>query len=385
MLLVVLAGIAGAAGPVGAVDDGFVVIDPGVAPTQPTPTDNFTVATTVANTDRSDPTYVVRSVTVYNGTDLTAADRLNGVDPDRSIEPGESATVNVSTALESIGTHDLLVELHLESVSGEWATVRRPLSVRVRQPHPRVSVRGGETVPGSPAPLNVTVSNGMDDPVRDVELRVAPENVTVESDRQVVSRMAAGEDRRFNLTARGPTRGTETIEARLAYTTTDGVRRSTTEHLTARFVRPTNPANVSLTGLEVSRRAGGLLVRGTAGNPGGSEAGSVQVSVGRGDGVAPAQSNANYFVGSLAASDFSSFTVSARLTENRSQLTIPLRVSYVVEGVERTRTVAVAYDPPPRPSPSGGNGPPIPLVAGGGLLAVAVAGVGVWRWFGGDR
>lgn len=385
-LLVVLAGVSGAAaGPAAAIEDGFVVVDPGVVPAQPTPTDNFTVSTTVANADRSDPTYVVRSVTVYNGTDLAETDRLNGVDPDLSIEPGESVTLNVSAALDSVGPHDLLVELRLESVSGEWATVRRPLSVRVRQPHPRLSVTAGETIPGSPAPVNVTVSNGMDAPVRDVELRLDPDSVTVEDDRLVVPRLAAGDDRLFNLTARGPTRGAETIEARLAYTTADGIRRTTTETLTARFVRPTNPANVSLTGIEVSRQGGTLLVRGTAGNHGGSQADSVEVSVGRTDAVAPAQSSADYFVGSLAASDFSSFTVSARLTGNHSRVTIPLRVSYVVTGVERTRTVGVAYDPVSPQAPSGGSGPPVPLAIGAGLLLAAVVGAGAWRWFGGDR
>jgi hypothetical protein len=58
--------------------------------------------------------------------------------------------------------------------------------------------------------------------------------------------------------------------------------------------------------------------------------------------VTPAAPSREYFVGTVPKSDFVSFDVYARTTANVSS--IPLEVSYLVDGQRYTRTVRVPYD-----------------------------------------
>ena len=91
-------------------------------------------------------------------------------------------------------------------------------------------------------------------------------------------------------------------------------------------------------------------------------------------------------MGEVPSSDFSSFKVQAALDANASTVTVPLRVSYIVDDVRRNQTVPVTYDVPPQstePSPSESNSLPLSVIGGGSLIGL-VALAGGWRWFRGD-
>jgi len=136
------------------------------------------------------------------------------------------------------------------------------------------------------------------------------------------------------------------------------------------------PGQVDLTGIEVTETDGGTVrIAGTASNVGTTRVQAVTVRVRAGDAVSPASPGAEYFVGAIDASDFASFTVNAQV-DGENETTIPLEVTYLVDGEERTRTVEAAYDPPETPDRRGTG---FPLVGVGVVLAVAVAGVFLWR------
>ena len=362
--------------------DGLVFVETSVEPAQPTPDGNFTVGVGVDVDAESGESFVVRDVDVLNGTSPDD-EQFNGLDPDERIYPGENRTYDVSVGLDEVGPRTLYVRLRLASSTGDWTTVTRPVAVDVRQPHPQVGLRTEPTIPGSSTNVTLDVSNGLDAPVRSVEVDLRPERTAIDDPRRVVPSVASGATRSFEFTATGETSGPERIVADVAYTY-NGTRYAFTRTLRTRFTAPENPGNVSLTGIEVTENGDRLRVRGTASNVGGTAVSSVVVSALDGEGTSPAQSNADYFVGRVPASDLSSFSVAATLETNET-VTVPLRVQYVVDGVRHEYTRTVTYTPDqPEPTPSSGGLPlSSPLLLGVGLFGVAVVGGAGWRWFGG--
>jgi cobalamin biosynthesis Mg chelatase CobN len=123
-------------------------------------------------------------------------------------------------------------------------------------------------------------------------------------------------------------------------------------------------------------------------NPGTTDISGVEIEVGETQLVGPAQSQSSFFVGNITSSDFTNFQVNAQLrTRTNQTMTVPLRTSYVIDGVRQERIVEVEYDPQAaraggeqgqmqRQAQSDSSGLPLGLV--GVVLVVALAVFG-WR------
>jgi hypothetical protein len=124
-------------------------------------------------------------------------------------------------------------------------------------------------------------------------------------------------------------------------------------------------------------------VSGNAGNTGGAPVDGVVVSVGSNEHVDPAYPARTYFVGTVDASEFAPFEVTADVdVENVS--TVPVTVEYRVGGEPVNRTLAVPYEAGLRPDRGGGGGGGIglPVLAVAVVALAAVALVGVRRFRG---
>jgi len=100
-----------------------------------------------------------------------------------------------------------------------------------------------------------------------------------------------------------------------------------------------NSGRIELTGIDVRSRNGHLEISGSASNIGLSTVNSVVIEVQDADGVTPVAPNREYFVGSVPASDFVSFDVTARVEGNVSK--VPLKVTYLSGGVRRVERDSV--------------------------------------------
>jgi hypothetical protein len=383
LLAVVLGGVAPAVavGERPAVSDpGLIVVDTSLAPERPVPDENFTLTTTVRSADLAAERYVVREIAVREGPSRTS-DGYNATDPDEWIAPGGELDRNLSVELDETGTYTLYLHLRLVTETGESTSVVEPITVEVHRPHPQVGVEAASALPGTDASLNVTVANGMDVPVQSLRLRACGD-ARVENPTRVFSSLPAGAEQSVTYTIPNATVGTRTVCLALAYRTENGTHRSVRRHYDVAVRPPENPGEVTLTGLSATRENGTLVVSGSAGNVGGSEVTGVVVRAAEGEGVVPANGGASYFVGAVPASDFTSFEVRARLTGDADTVTVPVRVSYSVDGVRRTTVATVRYDPPDRTqSPDDNGGLPFQLL-GGGAAALVVGLVG-WRRFDG--
>jgi hypothetical protein len=228
--------------------------------------------------------------------------------------------------------------------------------------------------------IDVTVANLGNAAVQDVRIRggapVAPaevDGVDARSSETVTVNVTGVErERRLELTAAYELGG----ERRTATTAVEYAPRS----------------NIRLTGTSVEG-AGTVTITGSTSNVGVRDADGVVVEVAETEAVEPAPPQADYFVGTVPASDFGTFELNARVTGNVSE--IPVRVSYVSDGksYERVRNVsyagfgAGAGVGPPSGGAAGGSqerteggssGVPTGLFAALGLLVVGVIAYG-WR------
>jgi VCBS repeat-containing protein len=340
----------------------------------PTAGEPFSLRVTVSNYEGSPSAATINQLVVrVDGDRQYVADDLG------RLTAGSQTTVTVPVTVDDPGQQTIRLALYGNS-DGGLVNAQAPFVVDVRDAQrPSLSVSVPDAVPGTTRDVNVTVANGVDGPVENVVVTAdsTADGVAFDETTRVRGRMAGGETRSFSFPAKVRETGEYAVDVSLAYTD-DGRRRTVNRTFETRFGAPSNPGRVVLSGVEATQRAGTVEISATASNVGGTEVGGVVVGVAA---SAPdAVRRQTYFVGSVEASGFSTFTLRTSATERVSS--IPVAVTYVESGVERTTTTEVPVDAaaPPEPArePSGGGG----LLSLGtvgpvlvGLLVLVVGGV----------
>lgn len=303
------------------------------------------------------------------------------------LDPGETTVVEVDARRAAAGPQTVTANLSYTTANGTRRSVTRQLHTTLdgRQSRLSIGLSADPVGPSDRTAFHVTVANGFSKGVSGLELRVRASNATFTERRRVAPRLAAGNATAFSFPAADVDAGSQTVTATISFTTAGGDRRTLTRELTTAVERVRHPGNVTLTGLQLTRENETLRVRGTTSNLGTTNVSGVIVQVADGPRAGPADSRHRYFVGEISASDYSSFEVRATLDgPTNESATVPLKVSYIVDGARVTRTVAATYEPSPdRDAGSGGGPPVVPLV--GALVVVGLVAVGYRRWSnGGD-
>ncbi|MFB6169259.1 MAG: hypothetical protein ABEJ43_10510 [Haloferacaceae archaeon] len=339
----------------------------------PTAGEPFSLRVTIVNYEGSEQAANLNQVVVsVDGERRYVAEDLG------RLTPGSRTTVTVPLTLDDPGQRTVDIQVYGISNRG-LVNTRAPFVVDVREPQrPSLSVSVPDAVTGASRDVNVTLANGGDGPIGNVVLRAdsPADAVSFDETTRVRGRLPAGETRTFSFPARVSDAGRYPVELSLTYTE-NGRRQTVNETFETRFARPSNPGQVILSGVETTRRGGTVELSATASNVGGTSVGGVVVAVNGTEAVRPQ----TYFVGSIDASGFSSFSLQTRVTGNVS--TLPVEVRYVTGGVERSFTTEVtvpAASGPATPPDAGGGGSPFGTVAlAVGGLALVVGGVVVYR------
>lgn len=367
-----LPGMAGMAG-----GETFVSISATVTPDQPTVDDEFAVDVRFERPSSDSGPQEVDEVAVYR-TDRPG-EPLGTVDSSTYVRSGSSQTVQVDELeLNETGVYDLRVEATFVDGDGLERTVTTPLTVPVYSPDPLVEVETADAVPGAWRPVNVSVANRLDEPLRGVTVSLAGEQVEFDQRERVTSQIQGSGSFAAAFDGRTEEAGVHPVNVTVDYEDPDGEIRSVTRTVEADFTGPSNPGAIQLTGVSTSQRGGSVEISGSAANTGSSAVEGVLVSVDETAHVQPAQPQEEYFVGPVEGSEFASFTVNAQVSENATE--IPLSVRYVVDDVEQTanRTVTHSAAGSAEPATRGADGGGIGLLpVAGVLLVVAILG-GAW-------
>ena len=301
-----------------------------------------------------------------DGIEVDSATRVNS----EITGAGERTYLFTMTPTQA-GTRSLTAELRYTDGTGETETIETTESYDVeeltRQLELDVRTIEGESV------VEVSAVNLGNAPLEDVAVSADSDAAAVSTG--LIDRIPPQRSRSVRLNVTDVTAARPELRIRAAYDVGDD-RFETTTTATAALV----PGEVELTGIEVAPAGGGTVrLTGTASNVGGTSVSAVTVRVQSDTDVAPTSSGREYFVGEIDSSDFASFTVNARLADPGNRTTIPLAVTYLVDGQQRRATVNASYEPVPTPDSArtgGGGLPVVPIVV---VLVIVGAGVYVWR------
>jgi len=331
------------------------------------------------------------SVTVANalpnpvrGVTLEFGDGDVAVIDDRAVvselAAGEQTSVTVDAENVSPGRQNVPVELSYVTSDGEARSTTETLAAQigggdadVRLTDIRFQRDGDELqISGSASNLGDSEVSGVVVGVGDGD-GVGPGTIQSEA---FVGTIAPDNETRFSVNAALGANGSVTVPLEVEYA--DGGRRTVSEQSTT--YDPGEPAEVSLTGITVEREGQELVVSGSVSNLDDENVTGVVVSTAEGDGVAPGQNQAEYFVGSISGSDFSSFEVRAALTGQPNEtVTIPLRVRFTDDGREVTEVVERQFQPQQdAATETSQSSSPGLLVLVAGLALVAVLAIVGW-------
>jgi hypothetical protein len=289
-----------------------------------------------------------------------------------SLAAGETGSFAFEAVPTGAGETGLTATVEYTLANGPTRRVAATKTVRTAELDDRVVL----TANASGRMVSVTATNLGNVDAEGLVVRGVATNATV--GQAVVGTLAPDE----TATVRLPVQdldGTATVEVRADYEVAGTAVSVAGDRVRLR----SRPGRVELTGIDVQRESGHLVVTGSASNVGLSAVDSVVVRVREVDGVTPAPPNREYFVGSIPASDFVSFDVTARVTGDTTS--IPLEVTYLSDGQRRVERVSVpvgdsALETPDRSGGSGSGGLLLPAAIG--VVVVVIVGVLVfvgWR------
>lgn len=222
----------------------------------------------------------------------------------------------------------------------------------------------GDGADGSASTVAVTVTNFGNTPVRDVVVQSRVDGAAL--DRYAVGTLAPGASESVTVDLSRTPAGTVTFETTYAVAGQPGTETVSYDH------RPETGA-IRITGVNLSVVDGQLRIEGNAGNTGEASVSGVVVSVGESEFVTPAYPQRDYFIGSVDGSEFAPFELTADVDFSNAS-TVPVEVTYAVDGVERTDRIDLPLEGVEEPV-AGGSGFPFDLLVVVAVVLVAAAAV----------
>jgi len=177
-----------------------------------------------------------------------------------------------------------------ENEDGDDVRFQYPVTIEVTDSTPLVGINTQPATAGNDTRATVTVANGQGSEVRNVGVTLSLENGTINTSRQVASRLPTGAQRTFDFTLSSLSTGNHSLEATVTYETSSGATRSLLEQSTLRVRSPQPQGEIALTEVEIQDQGGQVRITGSASNTGLSETSGVVLRTGDTDTVNPRSS-----------------------------------------------------------------------------------------------
>lgn len=203
-----------------------------VSDDEPETGDTITVTPTVRHSDSGSGSFEVTQVTLEDASGTRYAE---AEDPG-TLGPGDTIDVPLRTAVQSAGEKNFVV--HVRGVKydsqGRWERIthtEHPVYVTVSEPStetetkPQLNVEAGDLTAGTESTVRVTVSNGGDDDLSDLSLRLSGLG-GMENRTKLRPALGAANSTTFEFDVRPPESGTHRLNATLAYGDDDAVETS---------------------------------------------------------------------------------------------------------------------------------------------------------------
>ncbi|MFD1569117.1 CARDB domain-containing protein [Halorubrum laminariae] len=298
-----------------------------------------------------------------------------------SLAPGGSLTVQMTSTFEEAGQKNLKAHVSAErAAGGNLRAYYSPVTVDVQE----LDINGGlSATTNNSDETTVSFTNYGNVELSDIEITASVDDAV--RDRRDAFDVDPNEA--DSVTFDTGEYGTDSVTFMAAYTAR-GDRHETTRTVT---LDQEVAGEIRLTGIDVTGSGSATSIDGEAANVGGTDVESVLVSIPDTDGISPSGGSGEYFVGSVDASEFATF----ELTANIESDTVPIEIAYIVdnERVTLTQTIDVSsvntttgtagQNQPEATSTGTGQDPPglpiLPIVVGL-LVIVSLGGAGFYLW-----
>jgi len=285
------------------------------------------VETTVSNLASSDGAVDIDSVRVRDRDTLDIVSRVDDVS---TVDPGGSVTVPIPTTFAEPGDRMLSVVVYIEDHTGPGIDRYEQL-VYVEVEEPAVRAELDATVADDQfGRTSVEVRNVGNANLTDVTLAAATGDE--EFERVRLDDIGVGANRSVTVDTRAVSESTVTFTA--GYTALD--ERYTATETVDLGEKERVLGAIELTSVDSARTATGVQLEGDAANVGGTNVSSVTVRVQNTSAVTPVPPSADFFVGSVDASEFATFELTAETAPNVSA--VPVEITYIAENERTTRT-----------------------------------------------
>jgi len=199
-----------------------------VSPSSPAPGETVTFDTTVRNLQSSDAPLEINAIAIRKsgGRGITEYERVSDLG---SISPGSTLEVPLTASFDSSGSKDLRVIAYgRDRGTGENVELRYPVKLNVEERHPQIDLAANDSVAGVESTGEVTVANGLDSQITNVEVVVEGDGVEMTKSRTVRSSVAQNGSMSAPFRFRPESAGEHALTATISYTVDGDTTRTTT-------------------------------------------------------------------------------------------------------------------------------------------------------------
>jgi hypothetical protein len=197
-----------------------------VSPAAPAPGETITFTPTIRNSQSSSDVLEIRAVALRRSSGSSEYTRISDLG---TLSPDSSIDVPLTYTFDSPGTRDLRVIVYGYNPNRtESVRLQYPVTVDVRDRHPQLAIDASDSVDGVLTNGTVTVANGLDTRISNVEVTVSGVGVRTTENRRVFASIQPNGTRTAPFRFRPETPGPHELTARIRYTVDGDVRRTTT-------------------------------------------------------------------------------------------------------------------------------------------------------------
>lgn len=203
-----------------------------VTPTSPAPGEPVKFEATIRNPGSNGDPLVIEEVELRDGgnSGLPVYERVENVG---TLSPGAKITVPLTHTFEEAGARDLRVRVEgTNADTGESVELRYPVAVSIQERHPQIEVETDDSVTDVASNGTVTIANGLDTDIQNVEVTVSGDGVTMLDGRSVFASVATGETATGDFRFRPERADTRELRATVTYTLPSGTERTVTQNRT---------------------------------------------------------------------------------------------------------------------------------------------------------
>ncbi|WP_167467422.1 COG1361 family protein [Haloarcula quadrata] len=202
------------------------IADVDISVSSPAPGEPVTFHVTVRNLESSDAPLKINDI-VIRRSDLSAIERASNLG---SISPGSTLEVPLTATFDSAGTKDLRVIVYgRDPGTGTSVKFQYPVQLNVEERHPQMDLTANDSVAGVESTGEVTVANGLDSQITNVEIVVEGDDIEMTQSRTVASSISQNGSMTAPFRFRPESSGEHKLTTTVSYTVGDDITRTTTQ------------------------------------------------------------------------------------------------------------------------------------------------------------